>query len=256
MHGSYGLGQEYLPSPFLSSILVDNGVWLDILVAVPRHLPADLIPWALAPGCSPMSDFNFSLGIRLRSLRKERSLSQRALAELAGLSPNAISLIERDEISPSVATLQRLAGALDVKMSYFFESETLARVLHTRPGQRPVIRGAGLTIEGLGARLAGQQIEPFFITLAPHADMGPEQIVHAGHEFVCCLAGRIQYEIDGTIYRLTPGECLLFEADLPHRWSNPNDAEAHLLLVLQVALGAQEPARQHFPGYPSVTHLG
>lgn len=203
-----------------------------------------------------MPDTGFSLGTRLRGLRKERELSQRGLAELAGLSPNAISLIEREEISPSVATLQRLAGALGVKMSYFFETETLVRVLCVRSGERPVIRGAGLTIEGLGARLADQQMEPFLITLASHADMGTGQVVHAGHEFVCCLAGQVQYEIDGALYLLEPGDFLLFEADLPHCWGNPGDEVARLLLVLQAPDGVQEPARRHFSDYPSVTHLG
>ena len=202
-----------------------------------------------------MPDVNFSLGARLRGLRKERALSQRELADLADLSPNAISLIERDEISPSVATLQRLAAALGVKMSYFFESATVARILHFRPNQRPVIRGAGLTIEGLGARLTGQQMEPFFITLAPHADMGTGQVVHTGHEFVCCLAGRVRYEIDGAAYVLEPGDFLLFEANLPHRWGNPGDEDARLLLVLQAPNDVQEPARRHFFDYPSVTYL-
>jgi transcriptional regulator with XRE-family HTH domain len=192
----------------------------------------------------------------LRGLRKERTLSQRELADLADLSPNAISLIERGEISPSVATLQRLAAALGVKMSYFFESATVAQVLHFRPNQRPVIRGAGLTIEGLGARLDGQQMEPFFVTLASHGDMGTGQVVHAGHEFVCCLAGRVRYEIDGTAYGLEPSDFLLFEANLPHRWGNPGDEEARLVLVLQAPDGVQEPARRHFSDYPSVTHLG
>jgi transcriptional regulator with XRE-family HTH domain len=202
-----------------------------------------------------MPDVNFSLGARLRSLRKERALSQRELADLAELSPNAISLIERDEISPSVATLQRLASALGVKMSYFFDSATVARILHFRPNQRLAIRGAGLTIEGLGARLEGQLLEPFFITLAPHADMGTGQVVHAGHEFVCCLAGRVCYEIDGATYLLEPGDLLLFEADLPHRWGNPGAEEARLVLVLQAPNDVQEPARRHFIDHPSVTYL-
>ncbi|MCX6031914.1 MAG: helix-turn-helix domain-containing protein [Chloroflexi bacterium] len=196
------------------------------------------------------------MGTRLRGLRKERGLSQRELADLASLSPNAISLIERNAISPSVATLQRLAGALGVKMSYFFESETLARILHVHPSERPVIHGAGLTIEGLGARLADQQMEPFLITLAPHADMGTGQVVHVGHEFVCCLAGHVQYQIDGALHLLEPEDFLLFEADLPHRWGNPGDEVARLLLVLQAPDGVQEPARRHFSDYPSVTHLG
>jgi len=203
-----------------------------------------------------MTDLDFSLGARVRGLRKERELSQRELAELASLSPNAISLIERDEISPSVATLQRLAAALDVKMSYFFETETVARVLHVRSSQRPVIRGTGSSIEGLGARLEGQQMEPFLVTLTPRADMGAGQVVHAGHEFVFCLAGRVKYEIDVDVYLLEPGDFLMFEADLPHRWGNPDDEAARLLLVLQAPEDVKEPARRHFADYPSVTHLG
>lgn len=141
-------------------------------------------------------------------------------------------------------------------MSYFFESATLARILHVHAAQRPVIRGAGLTIEGLGGRLDGQQMEPFLITLASHADIGAGQVMHAGHEFVCCLTGRVEYEIDGELYRLEPGDFLLFEADLPHRWGNPGNEEARLLLVLQAPTGAQEPTRRHFSDFPSVTHLG
>ena len=68
----------------------------------------------------------FSLGDKLRHLRSERNISQRDLARLAGLSPNSISLIERDETSPSVATLQSLATALNIRMSYFFEEEAPA----------------------------------------------------------------------------------------------------------------------------------
>lgn len=201
-------------------------------------------------------DSQLSLGLKLRGLRRERYLSQRMLAERAGVSPNAISLIEREEISPSVATLQRLASALNVKMSYFFESATLARILHVHHGQRPVIHGAGVTIEGLGARLDSQQMEPFLVSLAPHADSGAGQVVHAGHEFICCLTGCVRYEIDGAIHLLEPGDFLLFEADLPHRWGNPGDEAARLLLVLQAPDGVQEPARRHFSDYPSVTHLG
>lgn len=203
-----------------------------------------------------MPDTAYSLGARLRDLRKERALSQRELAEMAGLSPNAISLIERDDQSPSVVTLQRLARALNVKMSYFFETDSVAHVLHFRAGQRPAIRGQGLTIEGLGARLDAQQMEPFFITLTPHADIGTGYVAHQGHEFVCCLAGLVCYEIDGTRYLLEPGDSLLFEANLPHRWGNPGHEEARLVLVLQAPDDTKEPTRRHFSDYPSVAHLG
>lgn len=50
----------------------------------------------------------------IRTLRKERGLSQDALAERAGLHRNSISLIERGESQPTVDTLFRLADGLGI----------------------------------------------------------------------------------------------------------------------------------------------
>jgi transcriptional regulator with XRE-family HTH domain len=198
---------------------------------------------------------NSSIGHRLRILRQERELSQRALAEQASVSPNAISLIERDEISPSVSTLQRLATALGVKMSYFFDDATVAKVVHSRAGTRAQVAAGGVTIEGLGARLRDQQLEPFHLILAPHADAGDHQVAHTGQEFVCCYRGCVEYEIDGTTYLLNAGDYLLFEADLPHYWRNPAEETAELLLILRAPEPPEDLARRHFAKHPSVAHI-
>ncbi len=197
-----------------------------------------------------------TVGLRLQKLRKERDLTQRDLAGRAGLSANAISLIERDEISPSVATLQRLATALRVKMSYFFEEdEVQASVLYMPATQRPSITSGGVAIAALGKRLQGQEMEPFLITLAPQAESDSRPVAHAGHEFVCCLSGRVDYEIDGKPYSLSAGDFLLFEAELPHRWRNTAPESAQLLLILETPNESHEPVRKHFPGYPSLAHI-
>jgi len=197
-----------------------------------------------------------ALGTRLRDLRKERNLSQRDLAERANLSPNAISLIERGEISPSVATLQRLAGALSVRMSYFFDDVDETHIVYSRAGRRPQIASKDVTIEGLGAKLTGQEIEAFFVTLAPGADTCTTWVVHAGHEFVCCLAGSLEYVVGETAYRLEPGEYLMFEANLPHCWRNAAGQESRFILVLHSPGGPRDPAQGHFTDHPSVAHLG
>jgi quercetin dioxygenase-like cupin family protein len=61
--------------------------------------------------------------------------------------------------------------------------------------------------------------------LAPHTSSGKRQVIHAGHEFVYCLKGRLEYLIDGNIYQVEAGDFLLFEANLPHIWRNPFDTE-------------------------------
>ena len=199
---------------------------------------------------------SFSLGAKLRAIRDERGLSQRELAQRSGLSANAISLIERDENSPSVSTLQSLASALNIKMSYFFEEEQPDSVLLVRPEQRPAIVSKGVKIAGSGRRLRRQEMEPFLVTLAPHSESGDRQVVHTGHEFVYCQRGNVEYIIDGKIYRLQTGDFLIFEAHLPHIWRNTTDVEAEFLLVLQTPNELDEPIQRHFPSYPSLTHLG
>ena len=54
------------------------------------------------------------LGQRLRTLRKQRALSQERLGERAGLSGKFIGEVERGEKSISVDSLYRVAVALDV----------------------------------------------------------------------------------------------------------------------------------------------
>jgi transcriptional regulator with XRE-family HTH domain len=197
----------------------------------------------------------FSLGTRLRSLRKERNLTQRELASRAGISVNAVSLIERDEISPSVATLQSLARALDIKMGYFFDEDVQANVIHLETSQRPSIESNGITIESIGHRLPDQQLEPFFVTLKPQTGSGKHPVIHSGQEFVYCLQGTVEYEVDGTTYFLNAGDILLFEARLPHHWRNPTTEEVKALILLQTTDEHSESVRRHFPAHPSLPHI-
>jgi len=196
-----------------------------------------------------------SVGKKLRSIREERGLSQRELANLAGVSTNAISLIERDESSPSVATLQNLASALNVKMSYFFEDHEPSTILFVKAENRPAIVTKGVRIEALDGKLKRQEMEPFLVTLESHSGSGERLVVHTGHELVFCLSGKVEYLIDGKIFHLEGGDILLFEAHLPHLWRNQTDEKAALLLVLQACGLAGEPVERHFSDYPSVIHI-
>ena len=197
-----------------------------------------------------------SLGERLRRLRSERHLSQRELAKLAGISTNSVSLIERDEISPSVSTLQSLAGALKIKVSYFFDDEYSGDVLLVKAEDRPVITGNGLLIEGIGKRLKGQEVEPFRVVLEPNAMSGERQVVHPGQEFVCCLDGKVEYLIDGQTYIVEKGDFLIFEATLPHIWRNPFEEKAVFILVIQTPHESRDSVQRHFVDFPSIKHMG
>jgi transcriptional regulator with XRE-family HTH domain len=175
------------------------------------------------------------VGRHLKELRGERGLSLRALAELCDLSPNTISLIERGVTSPSVSTLSRLATALGVPITYFFTEPVKKKtVIVTRAEARARSGSSSVVLESLGYGLEQQACDPFVVTMESGASSGNKVMVHPGHELVFCLEGELDYEIDGAHYRLSPGDALLFHADLPHRWQNANDHPVKFLLVMQV----------------------
>jgi transcriptional regulator with XRE-family HTH domain/predicted Fe-Mo cluster-binding NifX family protein len=184
---------------------------------------------------------------RLRELRTSKGLSLRVLADLSGLNINTLSLIENGKSSPSVSTLQQLAQALAVPVAAFFESESVEKqVVYTLEGKRPFADFGGTQMQNLGKDLAGNAVQPFVVTLKPGMGSGDRMIVHTGHEFVFCLRGTIDYRINEESYSLSQGDSLVFEAHLPHRWSNSGEDLAQILLLLYPSDQREQPGGRHF----------
>jgi transcriptional regulator with XRE-family HTH domain len=190
------------------------------------------------------------VGSSLRRLREEHGLTIRALSEKSGLAVNTLSLIENSKSSPSVSTLQQLAVALEVPITAFFESEKPeSKVAYVKAGRRSRATFDHGILEDLGAGASIQAVEPLFVTLEPGAGSGSQDVVHTGYEFVYCLEGRILYTIEDQNYLLEPGDSLLFEAHLPHRWQNVSPSKSQSLLVLYPTDARDHPTERHFsPG--------
>lgn len=60
------------------------------------------------------------LAMEIRALRELRGLSQRELAERMGTTQSAIARLEGGNVSPSLATLDKVAAALDAELSVGF----------------------------------------------------------------------------------------------------------------------------------------
>ncbi len=188
-----------------------------------------------------------NVGQRLRALRLERGLSIRALAERSGLNVNTFSLIENGKTSPSVSTLQQIAGALDGPITAFSEaSEPANSSAHVVARHRPRMAFAHGVLEDLSAGLTSRAVEPFVVTLEPHASSGDTPIVHTGFEFVFCLPGRMSYQVEDQSYVLEPGDSLLFESHLPHCWRNDQAQPAQAILVLYPTDSRDRPTERHF----------
>ena len=185
------------------------------------------------------------VGQRIRQIREDQRLSLRALSDAAGLSVNAISLIERGTNSPTVSSLMRLATALEVPITTFFEESAEETTVFTKFEHGRKSEGGGVTVESLGTGLRDQQLEAFAVTVAGGSSTTEDPISHQGEEFVRCLAGEIEYCVGDEDYRLCTGDSLLFEASQPHCFRNPGASEAVFLIVFQAGEETTIARRRH-----------
>ena len=186
------------------------------------------------------------VGGRLRQLREERGHSIRELARRSSLSANALSLIERGRTSPSVSTLYKVSEALQVPITSFFETiGEKSQVVFRKATERtrvPFTRGLW---EGLGGELFVGRVEPFALTLESGANSGPNPVVHTGHEFVVCLRGQLEYQVEHEVFLLEAGDTLLFAANLTHSWRNPGSLVTNAIFVLSGFEEGEEPSTHH-----------
>jgi transcriptional regulator with XRE-family HTH domain len=161
------------------------------------------------------------IGIEVRKLRKDIDLTVAELGSAAGISTGMLSKIENGSISPSLATLDSLANALNVPITRLFserEEQRDCSFVKAGQGVRIERRGtkAGHLYDLLGHSLGGTiGVEPYFITLksdaAPYTDFR-----HAGVEFIYMLSGKVRYRHADRTYVMEPGDALFFDAAARH----------------------------------------
>jgi len=182
------------------------------------------------------------LGRRIRTLRLERGLTLQAVAGSAGVSQSLISQVERGLASPSISTLRRIAGALDVPIAaLFLGGDMLSDDETDRAGRRLVVRRherKGLHVprskvdyELLTPDL-NRKIEFIWIEYEPGAITHPEPMSHPGEENAVCLEGSVVVTIDREEFVLTEGDSISFDSGRPHQVENRSGRRAVLVSAI------------------------
>lgn len=175
------------------------------------------------------------IGGRLRATRLARGLTLGQVAAAAGLTEGFVSKLERDQVSPSVASLVSVCEALGLRVGELFEPPTSAIV---RAGE-----GAKINFGGENAReyllSPGSQshIEVLHSIVEPQGSGGDElYALDTEIEFVYVLKGQFDIVLGPTTHSLTVGDAMTFRGREPHTWRNPSRTDsAEVLWVLSPA---------------------
>lgn len=182
------------------------------------------------------------LGARVRALREAMDLSLRDLAERSGVSAPMLSQVERGETSPTLQVASKIAGGLELRLSQLLRLDEDGAVSVVRLAERRTGPGAvhGHAYEILSPPLPGQRAELSRHTLAPGAATGGpgDPPVHepGSRETALVERGEVVLACDGERFELHSGDCVTFDADLPHHFENPGNENAVLLAVVSAGL--------------------
>jgi XRE family transcriptional regulator, regulator of sulfur utilization len=183
-----------------------------------------------------------AVGARVKALRDAAGLSLRDLAERSGVSAPMLSQVERGETSPTLTVAARIAAGLELRLSQLLRLDEDGAVTVVRAGDRT--RGGnkrrGHGFEVLTSSQPGQRAELSRHTLAPGGATGapddPPMHEPGSRETAVVEQGSVLLVCDGQRYPLQEGDCVTFDADLPHHFENPNDSEAAFLAVVSAGL--------------------
>jgi transcriptional regulator with XRE-family HTH domain len=157
------------------------------------------------------------------------------LAKQTGATAGLLSQIERGTTTPSIATLKKIADALQVPVGYFFEEVGEPKAEAVAQGRRsPVVHehqrkilspNRGVTFYLLNPDMSGP-IEFIYNIFEPGASTGEDLYTHPGVECGLVLEGELEVQVGDQIHVLGRGDSITFSSEVPHRKRNVGKGQA------------------------------
>jgi transcriptional regulator with XRE-family HTH domain len=190
-------------------------------------------PESRLPATAPGEARSDHVGTRIRAIRRERGVAGVELARRAGVSPSYLSRLENGHLSPTVSTLTRIMGALDVPVSRVFGENSGGPIV--RKHERRLIRSRRVEDYLLSPTRAGQ-FEVLETVIESGGESGDAPHTHPGEEeCIVVLEGEFRFWLAEVPYFLFEGDAITFPPRTPHRWENPGEKRARVLWVISPA---------------------
>lgn len=174
---------------------------------------------------------------KIQSLRKSKGITLEQLAKMTGLTKGYLSQIENSNRTPPFSTLDKIAYALGVDITYFFinstDEQVDSKITIVKPEERKKVAPGGLRrgygYESLAFKKAGKNMEPYIITVDSHS-VG--SFKHDGEEFLFILEGTLEFIFGGKKYILKPGDSVYFDSGIEHSGRALGNDEVKMLCII------------------------
>ena len=174
------------------------------------------------------------LGKTVQRLRKAYNLSLSELSEQSGVAKSIISQIERNETNPTLATIWRLAQALDVSIERVLQAaEDEPFIEKSTKGETPILLSddgkCRLAIIGWIKTVEWLQWYDFQAEPGGTLESDPHQ--RGSIECPSVISGELEVEVSGVIEQARAGDTLRYRCDRAHIIRNTSKKPAHATMV-------------------------
>ncbi len=171
---------------------------------------------------------------RITQLRQQKNFTMAKLADITGITRSMISQVEKGEALPSLQTLSRIAEALGISLSSFFDMDSSIN----REDDIIVRAGTNKRINMPGNDVWYNILTPsrttpmeFLLVEFPPGNEERTLFQHEGVEYFYVLEGEVTITIDNVSYTISAGDSGSFDSSLPHYTRNDTDKVAKIIIV-------------------------
>ena len=178
------------------------------------------------------------VGTRLRHARILLGMSLREVAQRANVTEGYVSKVENDKVLPSLATLHRIANALETNISALLAMpENTGKIVSViKADKRPIMRfdkpdnGDGVILERLSPVRPDSLLQSNIHVVEAGGGSG-EPISHRGQEMGMVLEGVLDLFVGDETHRLDAGDSFSFNSEHEHYYRNASNGTTRVLWV-------------------------
>jgi transcriptional regulator with XRE-family HTH domain len=170
-----------------------------------------------------------NIGQRINRLRLKNDLTLDELASRTELTKGFISQLERDLTSPSIATLEDIAGALGLSLAQFFQEDIDEKIVFSQ-SDFFIDEKEGSILHWIVPNAKKNAMEPLLIEVLPHQSSF-EVPPHSGEEFGYVLSGKLSLVQNGKATVLKKGQTFYVKGTHSHVLRNDSDSKASVVWV-------------------------
>ena len=173
---------------------------------------------------------------RIKEFRQRRKMTLEGLAQKTGFSKGYLSKVESAKKAPPVSTLIKLSKVLNIRISDFFgEDQREDPACLVKKNERRVIARDGsifgYAYETMAHKYPNRHMDPYIVTL-PLTAKKSHMFQHEGEEMVFALEGKMKVFHGDKEFMVEEGDCLYFDARVPHCAVCEGKREVKFLMVI------------------------